>query len=640
MTMLDRMRRHKAWLKWSLVLVCFAFVFFYIPDFLSDNNAAAPNDVVAQVDGRDITAEAFSRTYQNQIAAYRAAYGGNIDENMLRQLGVEQQILQRMIDEQAALAEAERLNITATDAEVREYLLSMPAFQENGQFIGETRYRQLLRMQQPPVSPEDFERTVRDSIAIQKLQDSITQWVSVSNEEVTREFHQRNEKIRISLVPFSPAVFRHEIKVTNTELTTYFEDNKEDFRIPERRKVRFLLIDTESQHENVTVSEEELQNTYDNQFEQYSTPEQVHARHILLSTNGENEKEIRDKAEKLLTEVKLGANFAELARTHSDDEGSATNGGDLNYFSRGQMVPEFEEVAFSLEVGAISELVKTQFGFHIILVEDKREAGTRPLDEVRSQILEQLIQQKSQTLATSIGEAISSELAGGGTLDSVAEARALTVQQSDFFDASEQIVGLGFSSDASRVAFTLADKEISAEAVTTTQGPAFLELFEKKDAYLPELEEVREKANSTLVSERSVELARARATELAPQFKENFSSAAIAAGLEILSTDELVARGSRLPGIGVNEEIDEVAFALPTGGVSDPIEINDMMTIVHVTERDDVTSEEVEAGRDELRSEMLETERIQFFSAYMVKAKQRLRIEINPNTFDQLSGII
>lgn len=640
MTMLDRMRRHKGWLKWSLVLVCLAFVFFYIPDFLSDNNAAAPNDIVAQVDGRSITAEAFSRTYQNQIAAYRSAYGGNIDENMLRQLGVEQQILQQMIDEQAALVEAERLNITATDAEVREYLLSMPAFQENGQFVGETRYRQLLRMQQPPISPEDFERTVSDSIAIQKLQDSITQWVSVSNEKVTREFHQRNEKIRISLVPFSPAAFRHEIKVTDTELTTYFEDNKENFRIPERRKVRFLLIDTESQHENVTVSEEEIQNTYDDQFEQYSTPEQVRARHILLSTDGKNEEEVRAKAEKLLTEVKLGADFADLARTHSNDEGSATNGGELNYFSRGQMVPEFEEVAFSLEVGAISELVKTQFGFHIILVEDKREAGTRPLDEVRRQILEQLIQQKSQNLATNLGEAISSELTDGGTLDSVAEARDLTVQQSDFFDASEQISELGFSSDASRVAFALSDKEISAEVVTTTQGPAFLELFEKDDSYLPKLEEVREKVSSTLISERSVKLARTRATELAPQFKENFSSAAVAAGLEILSTDELVARGARLPGIGVNEAIDKVAFALPTGGVSDPIEINDMMTIVHVTERDDVTSEEVEVGRNALRLEMLETERIQFFSAYMVKAKQRLRIEINPNTFDQLGGII
>ena len=559
---------------------------------------------------------------------------------MLRQLGVEQQILQRMIDEQAALVEAERLNITATDAEVREYLLSMPAFQETGQFIGETRYRQLLRMQQPPISPEDFERTIRDSIAIQKLQDSITRWVSVSNEEVTREFHQRNEKIRISLVPFSPAAFRHEIKVTDTELITYFEDNKETFRIPERRKVRFLLIDTESQHENVTVSEEEIQNTYDDQFEQYSTPEQIRARHILLSTDGKNEEEVRTKAEKLLTEVKLGADFADLARTHSNDGGSAPNGGELNYFSRGQMVPEFEEVAFSLEVGAISELVKTQFGFHIILVEDKREAGTRPLDEVRSQILEQLIQQKSTNLATNIGEAISSELADGGTLDSVAETRDLAVQQSDFFEASEQISKLGFSSDASRVAFALSDKEISAEAVTTTQGPAFLELFGKEDSYLPKLEEVREKASSTLVSERSIKLAHTRATELAPQFKENFSSAAVATGLEILSTDELVARGSRLPGIGVNEEIDEVAFALPTGGVSDPIEINDMMTIVHVTERDDVTSEEVAVGLDALRSEMLETERTQFFSAYMVKAKQRLRIEINPNTFDQLGGII
>ncbi len=640
MTMLDRMRRHKAWLKWSLVLVCFAFVFFYIPDFLSDTGVAAPSDVVAQVGGRRITAADFSRTYQNQIAAYRNAYGGNIDMEMLRQLGVEQQILQQMIDEQAALAEAERLDITATDAEVRAYLLSMPSFQENGQFIGESRYRQLLRLQQPPISPADFEGTVRNSIVVQKLRDSLTQWISVSDDAVEREFRQRNEKVKIDLVTFSPASFRHEIETTDAELDTYFGEHTEDFRVPERRKVRFLLVDAQSQREGITVSEDEIQRSYDDQFEQYSTPEQVRARHILLSTEGEDEEAVRAEAAALLTEAKLGADFAELATTHSDDEGSAARGGDLDYFGRGQMVPEFEEVAFSLEPGAISELVQTQFGFHIIMVEDKREAGTRPLDEVRDQIVEQLTQQKAQEQATSAGEAISAELAGGATLDTVTTARGLTVQQSDFFAASEPIPGLGFSPDAARQAFALADGETGTEPVTTPQGPAFVELLEKEETYLPEIDEVREDVRTALVDERSVEVARTRATELAPRFKEDFAAAAEAAGLEILSTDELVARGSTLPVLGANEEVDDLAFALPIGGISDPVEINSAMTIVHVAERDDVTPDEIETGRTDLRSELLEAQRSQFFAAYMVKAKQRLRIDINTATLDQLVSII
>ena len=357
----------------------------------------------------------------------------------------------------------------------------MPSFQENGQFIGESRYRQLLRLQQPPISPADFEGTVRNSIVVQKLRDSLTQWISVSDDAVEREFRQRNEKVKIDLVTFSPASFRHEIETTDAELDTYFGEHTEDFRVPERRKVRFLLVDAQSQREGITVSEDEIQRSYDDQFEQYSTPEQVRARHILLSTEGEDEEAVRAEAAALLTEAKLGADFAELATTHSDDEGSAARGGDLDYFGRGQMVPEFEEVAFSLEPGAISELVQTQFGFHIIMVEDKREAGTRPLDEVRDQIVEQLTQQKAQEQATSAGEAISAELAGGATLDTVTTARGLTVQQSDFFAASEPIPGLGFSPDAARQAFALADGETGTEPVTTPQGPAFVELLEKEE---------------------------------------------------------------------------------------------------------------------------------------------------------------
>src|ERR1051325_6582255 len=138
MTMLDRMRRHKNWLKWSLGLVCLAFVIFYIPDFLRGTGAdAASGETVARVEGHEITAGEFRRTYQAQLQAYRSAYGGNMSEQLLKQLGIEQQILQQMVDEQASLAEAERLGITVSDEEVRERIFSMPAFQENGGFIRE-----------------------------------------------------------------------------------------------------------------------------------------------------------------------------------------------------------------------------------------------------------------------------------------------------------------------------------------------------------------------------------------------------------------------------------------------------------------------------------------------------------------------
>src|SRR5258708_21640266 len=180
MTMLDRMRRHRDWLKWSLGVVCVAFVLFYIPDFLRGSGAdAASSDTIAKVEGREITSGDFRRTYQAQLQAYRSAYGGNMSDQLLKQLGVEQQILQSMVDERAALAEADRLGITASDEEVRQHIFSLSAFQENGAFIGEQRYAQLLRMQRPPMAPADFEEGIRRQLTVEKLRASLTDWLSI-----------------------------------------------------------------------------------------------------------------------------------------------------------------------------------------------------------------------------------------------------------------------------------------------------------------------------------------------------------------------------------------------------------------------------------------------------------------------------
>src|SRR5215467_9210118 len=172
MTMLDRMRRHKSWLKWSLALVVLAFIVFYIPDILGLRGSGADatsGETIASVEGRAITSGEFRRNYQSQLQAYRSAYGSNMSEQLLKQLGIEQQILQQMVDERAALAEADRLKISVSDEEVRQRIFAMPAFQDNGQFIGDARYQQLLRMQRLPMTPSEFEENVRHGLAVEKL---------------------------------------------------------------------------------------------------------------------------------------------------------------------------------------------------------------------------------------------------------------------------------------------------------------------------------------------------------------------------------------------------------------------------------------------------------------------------------------
>ena len=287
--MLDRMRRHRGWLKWSLAIVVVSFVLLYIPSFLRDGAGAAGNNaVVAAVDGREITAQQFRRVYEQQMQAYRQSYGGNVDERLLKQLGIDQRIVQQMIQEEASLAEADRLGITASDAEVRERILALPAFQENGQFIGDTRYRQILAMQNPPMRPADFEDQVRRGIVTEKLQAALTGWITVSDAEVQQEFRKRNEKVKLAVVNFPADKFREGLQVTDADISKFFDDHKESFRVGEKRKVRYLTIDQEAMRQKVTVTGQQVERYYNDNVQQYSTPEQVRASHILLMTEGKD----------------------------------------------------------------------------------------------------------------------------------------------------------------------------------------------------------------------------------------------------------------------------------------------------------------------------------------------------------------
>ncbi len=642
MTMLDRMRRHKAWLKWSLALVVLAFIIFYIPAFLGQGGTSGGDgslsDVVATVEGREITVAEFQRAYQAQIQTYRSAYGANVSEQMLKQLGIDQQILQQMVDEQASLAEAKKQGITVSDAELAERIMQYPAFQENGQFIGADRYAALLRMQRPPMSVDEFERSFRNSLVVEKLRGALTEWVNVTDKEVEQEYQRRNEKVKLEMASFNVDRFRPEVTVTDAELAPYFEAHKDAYKIGERRKIRYVLVDVDALRASVKPTEREIERSYNDNIELYSTPEQVRASHILLKTTGKNDAEVKAKAEQVLKEAKAGADFAALARKYSEDEASAKNGGDLDFFARGRMVPEFDEAAFALQPGQISDLVKSQYGYHIIKVTDRKPATVRTLDEVRPQIVDQLSWEKAQAKATEMAAAMEQEIKTPADLDKAAAAHGLKVQESGFFTRDEPILGLGPSPQAAAEAFSLKPGEVSA-GVRTARGFAFLTVTGTQAPRLPSLDEVKEKVKEDLIKQKAKELALQKADALAAALKVSgdMAKAAKAAGVEVKTT-ELVARESPLPDIGVSPEVDAVAFSLPAGATGGPIATENAVVVVKVLEHKQPTPAEFAADRDRLRDEMLNDRRGRFFAAYMQKAKQAMKIEVNRETLQRVIG--
>jgi peptidyl-prolyl cis-trans isomerase D len=636
MTMLDRMRRHRGWLKWSLGLVVASFIVFYIPSFLGQSTGAGPNEVVASVGDQVVTVAAFRRAYQSQMEAYQRTYGGSFNEQILRQMGIDRQILQQLIDEHAAVQEARRLGLSVSDQEIVSRIVTIPAFQQNGQFAGQELYEQVLQMQRPPLTTAEFEDNLRRALLVEKLRNAVTAWIAVSDADVAREYAKRNEKVKLDLVVFSADSFRDQAKVSDQDVQKYFDAHKEQYKIGEKRKIRFLLVNVEALKAKVVVAPGDVEKYYNDNIQTYSTPEQVRASHILLKTEGKDDAEVKAKAESILKQAKGGADFAELAKKYSEDEGSAAQGGDLDYFGRGKMVKEFEDVAFSLPPGSISDLVKTQFGYHIIKVVDKREASTRPLDEVRAQITDQLAYERAQQQGSALAETLRKEIGSAADLDKVAGAHGLKVQESGFFTKDEPIASIGPAPEVSEQAFETKDGVVSGP-IRTPLGEVFLTPIGKQDARIPALAEVKDKVRDDAVRDRARDVSRERAQALAAQFKTDFTGAAKAAGLEVKTT-ELVARGSTLPEVGLSPEVDAAVFALPRGGVTAPIVTDNGTVVARVVEKTEVTPEELATAKTGLKEEMLNERRGRFFSAYMQKAREKMKTAINEDLVKQVAS--
>jgi len=637
MTMLDRMRRHRNWLKWSLGIVVATFILLYIPSFLGNQTAGTDAEVIATVNGRQISAGTYRIQYLQQVSQIRAQYGAEITDQLLNQLGVGPRIVERLVNDEAMVLEAERLGITVTDGELKERLVRLPMFQENGHFVGEAAYRQMLANARPALRPADFERDLRRSLLAEKLQAAVTGWLRVSDADVEQEFRRRNEKVKLAVAVFAADKFEASVQPTDADLQQQFSANQEKYRVPEKRRVRYLSIDPEALRSKMSVTAAEVEARYKETIQTYSTPEQVRASHILFKTEGKDEAAVQKTAESVLAKAKAGADFAALAKQYSEDESSKVMGGDLQYFSRGAMAKEFEDAAWALKEGEISDLVKSPFGFHIIKATGRMAASTKSLAEVRSQIEDGIRFEKARAEASRMATDLGAQIKTPADLDRVAKERGLTVGDSGLFAREEPLAGLGFAPSVATEAFTLETGKVSG-ALNVNQGFAFIEVAEIKPSYIPTLDEVRTKVREDVVRAKALDIARQRAAALAAS-KASFTAAARSAGATVNTTDA-IARGSVLPIVGVNEAVDRAAFALQVGEVSQPISTDNAVVVVRVDERQDISPTTLDAERESIRTELADQRGGTFFEAYMAKAKARMNIQYNDAALRTLTGSI
>jgi peptidyl-prolyl cis-trans isomerase D len=542
------------------------------------------------------------------------------------------QILKQLVFQKEIEYEAKRLGITVSDKEradrIRQYL---PTAFNGDSFVGMDAYSREVQQRFQMTVPE-FEERIRTSLIDEKFHKLLTDGISVTPAETQEEFRYENEKIKIAYAAARPEDLANKINPDETEIKASYDRNKSKYVIPEKRVVRFGLLDLSQLRQSVSVTDDELKVVYQQNIQQYEVPDRVHAEHILLMTVGKTDAEVAEvkkQAEDILAQArKKGSNFEELAKKYSEDPGSKTKGGDLGWLVRGQTVPEFEKAAFSLPKGEISDLIRTQYGFHIIKVLDKETAHTKPFDEVKDSIRTPLLLQKLDQQAAAIADKMSADIRQSNkiTLDDLARTYHLIISETRPVGPNEPVLELGNSQDVKDEIVRLRQGELSLP-IRTDRGYVVLSIKQVFPSHPGSLEEVRDKIITELRQEKAEQLARTKVDDLAKRVRagEKFDSAAKALGLDP-KTSDLFPRGGSLPGLG-SAKLLAFAFSLKPGDVGTPLQMGVSWVAYQVVEKVEPNPADFEKQQKTITDTLLQSKRELAFEAFRTTLEERLKQE-------------
>src|SRR6516164_206997 len=536
-----------------------------------------------------------------------------------------QQILQNLVFQRELEYEAKRLGITVSDQERADRIrLYLPMAFNGGSFIGMDQYTALVQQRFQLTVPA-FEDLIRQGLLEEKFRKLVTDGISIGPAELEEEYRYKNEKIELDYALIKPEDLEAKITPTDAEIRAEYEKNKAKYLVPERRTVRYALLDTNQLRQTIQIPEEVLKKQYQDNIRQYEVPNQVHVQHILFKTVGQTEAETKKKAEDVLKQARKGVKFDELAKKYSEDPGSKDKGGDLGWIRQGQTVPEFEKEAFSLAPSQISDLVRTQYGFHIIKVLEKQTAHTKPFDEVQDALRAQAALNQADKQATDAVDQVSRAIRQSSkiALDDLAKQYHLTIGETRPVSASDPLLELANSQDVKDEIFRLRSGELSMP-IRTDRGYVVLALKASFPAHQGTLDEVRDRVTSDLRKEQSVEQAKSKADELARRVKggEKLDAAAKALGLDPKTSDS-IARDGSISGAASGKQLSP-AFNLKQGDVGPPLNLGQNWFVYRVREKVEADPANFEAQKKQLTAELLQSKREVGFEAFRSALSDRL----------------
>ena len=615
--MLKLFRNQGKALRWImgviLFLVAASLVITLVPDVFGPAGPASA-DVLAEVAGVPVT----TGDVDVELRQYRSS---DVPPEALSMMAGN--AIENLISERVLFAEAMALGLVPSEEDLARWLREQlpDVLFPDGKFVGSRAYEGFIR-QQFRRSVAEFEREILYNLTIEmRLRRMVTDSVSVSEDEIKQRFHKQNDSVKVQWAAVDSASFRSQVNGSPEQLQEYFDSNQLRYRHAERRPLKIMTVSPDATEKEYEVTDPEIELYYSQNQYRFEQPERVKLRHILFMTTDKSEEETeeaRRKAEEVMEQLRAGADFEELAKEHSEDPGNADNGGDLGWVTRGDMVPEFEDAGFALQIGELSAApVKTDFGYHLIRLDDRQSGSIKPLSEVREVIRGDLVAERSQSDRYALMErALEAAQQAGTALEIAASQLGLPYQEYPPFSRSElpdalpkaaALVRAVFEEPAGEV-FTVAQEETLYVGVVSEVVPA-------RDAVY---DEVSSTVREDYVDTESANLARSGAEALAKRVREtpgNFAPAARRDRLTV-ATSAFVKRDGDLGELGPISALGEDAFTKTDGEVQGPVAIGNQWVVFRTIEMQTADESALVLERDTIRESLLSEKRNQMFDYF------------------------
>ena len=642
--MLNALRENlkkRAWPKWLMLMVAGSMT-LYLASYFGSGDSDSPTadgNWAAKVDGQAIPAQNYLQLARRIDQTYRQMFGSNYNQ-MRGQFQIGTQAMRQMLEQEIILLDARRLGLSVSENELIEAIRTAPSLVDpDGNFIGKQEYEDRLE-QFYPGGVSAFEREMADEILIEKWTDLVSQTVTANDADIEALFRQQNEKTVMDYVVVAASDQEIPSSIETADVEQWYNDHADDFLRDAGRRIRFVTINRQGALDAIEIGEDAVQSAYQASQAKYAHPEQRRARHVLFRVDADATEELREatrqKAEEVIVRLSGGEEFAALATELSEDTFSGSRGGDLDWFDRGDMVGPFDEAAFGMASGDAPVIVETQFGFHVLEVTDSREAGARPLDEVREEIITELRLSRAEERMISDARRIRDRMNAPEEFDTVANDEGLTID-SRFVNENEGLADIGASTEFRTAVLEMEVGEIGPP-LRVSNGLAVVVIDELVPEVVAPLDEVESRVRTALLNARALEAAISEAQNAADLY-QSITEMAEFLGEDVQDSGDL-APGQAVPGSGGGSaEIKQAIFGDSVQvGDRGVIEVPAGALVYQVTRREPFDPVAFDEAREGLRDQLIEQRRLGMRRSMVDQLSQNLEIVVNDQLVERIDG--